>query len=65
MALFAFVLINVGKYTGLNITASIRTDFADGVRMYTSNSRTHVTHSDLAEDRRGVLPRCDGRRGAV
>jgi len=49
---FAFVLINVGKYTGLNITASIRTDFADGVRMYTSNSRT--------TSRTPTLPKTDG-----
>ena len=34
-----FILIGVGKYTGVQITASIRTDFADGIQMYTSNSR--------------------------
>ena len=34
-----FILIGVGKYTGVQITATIRTDFADGMQMYTSNYR--------------------------
>ena len=34
-----FIVIGVGKYTGVHITASIRNDFADGIQMYTSNSR--------------------------
>ncbi len=51
---FAFLLISVGKYSGLNIVASIRTDFADGVRMYTSNSRV--------VSRTPSLPNTDGAR---
>ncbi len=51
---FAFVLIGIGKYTGPSIVASIRTDFADGVKMYTSNSRI--------VSRTPSLPNTDGAR---
>lgn len=35
-----FVLVADGKHMGLTATATFRTDFADGIRMWTSNSRT-------------------------
>jgi hypothetical protein len=39
-AAIAYCLISVGKHTGVSVAATIRSDFADGVQLYTSNSRT-------------------------
>jgi len=39
-AAIAFCLINVSKHSGVSIAATMRSDFTDGVQLYTSNSRT-------------------------